>query len=156
MLSFFFDGVPEINVNIQKADTVVNTTDSNALSLLKPPDIQAEIFVHPPYADRECKICHREGGEFSEPQPQLCYQCHEDFTSKYLYIHGPVAGGYCTECHHPHSGKKKLLIRQGQDLCLYCHEKEFIFKNENHSEIGETDCTECHNPHGGQDKTLFN
>lgn len=154
-LNFFFDGVPDTSAIPIKNETLLqtnNTKKTDNLALTVP---ETNRTIHPPYKNRKCKICHTDGG-FTMPQPQLCYQCHEDFSSKYAYIHGPVAGGYCTACHHPHMGEKKLLLRKGQALCFYCHEKEIVFKNENHSGIDETNCTECHNPHGGQDRTLFN
>jgi predicted CXXCH cytochrome family protein len=153
-LTFFFDGVPDNYIASGKKDTLLLVdTSKQQVSLLKAPETNR--FIHPPYGEKGCSNCHVDGG-FTMPQPKLCYQCHDDFAKKYTYLHGPVAGGYCTSCHHPHMGEKKLLLRKGQDLCLYCHEKELVFKNENHSGIEDTKCTECHNPHGGNDKTLLN
>lgn len=154
-LTFFFDGVPDTVKTIIINDTLLQAENSDKLNTPVQTVQETNKFIHPPYKDRECNICHSDG-DFTMPQPQLCYQCHEDFATKYTYVHGPVAGGYCTACHHPHMGEKKLLLRKGQDICLYCHEKELVFKNENHSGIEETYCTECHNPHGGQERTLFN
>lgn len=153
-LTFFFDGVPDTNSVKIKEDTLNLTSDAvTAGDLLKAPETNR--VVHPPFKDKDCSICHYEG-TFTLPQPKLCYQCHDDFATKYPFLHGPVAGGYCTACHHPHMGEKKLLLREGQDLCLHCHDRERVLKNESHDGIENTNCTECHNPHGGQERTMFN
>lgn len=153
-LTFFFDGVPDTTVTVSKKDTLVAVASQPMENMvMKAPETNK--VVHPPYRERACENCHSEGS-LTLPQPQLCYQCHDDFATKYAYVHGPVGGGYCTACHHPHMGEKYLLLRKGHDLCLFCHDKEMVFKNEVHSDIGDTYCTECHNPHGGQEKYMFN
>ncbi len=154
-LTFFFDGVPDTVAPVHNQDSVLQTGNNNQPENTILPAPETNRFIHPPYQDRECDICHSEGA-LTMPQPQLCYQCHEDFSTKYTFVHGPVAGGYCTACHHPHMGNKHLLLRKGQDICLFCHEKEQVFKNENHDGIENTNCTECHNPHGGEDRYFFN
>ncbi len=154
-LTFFFDGVPDTVATVLTKDTLLKANNNVPIENLVLTAPETNRVIHPPYKENECSACHSEG-TMTMPQPQLCYQCHDDFATKYAYVHGPVAGGYCTACHHPHMGEKKLLLRKGQDLCLFCHEKEMVFKNENHSGIDSTNCTECHNPHGGQDRTLFN
>jgi predicted CXXCH cytochrome family protein len=156
-LTFFFDGVPDTTKKelpvISDSLKTANVATMQDASVI---EAKSEYVFHPPYSEGQCENCHN-NGSLTMPQPQLCYQCHEDFSKKFAYLHGPVAGGYCTSCHHPHMAKeKKLLTRTGQDLCLYCHESKDVLKNENHSGIGETKCTECHNPHGGTDKFIFN
>ena len=72
-------------------------------------------------------------------------------------MHGPAAGGYCTECHNPHMSKsKKLLIRNGQDLCLECHAPKSDLSAESHKDIEDSECILCHNPHGGKDRKILN
>ena len=154
-LTFFFDGVPDTAIAFIQKDSLKIKVDSgnvqnNGLNVLL-----SDKTIHQPYKEHQCDACHQTGS-LVMPQPGLCYQCHEDFAAKFTFLHGPVSGGYCTECHHPHQGERKLLKRKGQELCFYCHEKEQVFANEVHAEIGETMCTECHNPHGGTDKFLFN
>ncbi|MEN8155447.1 MAG: cytochrome c3 family protein, partial [Bacteroidota bacterium] len=81
------------------------------------------LFIHHPYREKECALCHNQNrmGSLKEPQPGLCYQCHENFGNKYHFEHGPAAGGHCTECHDPHKSKEeKLLVQTGTDLCLNC------------------------------------
>ena len=158
LVTFFFDGVPE-------ADTLSSTTkqgqqnldstlqEVEALALAEP-----AWLVHYPYAERECAACHNEQslGTMTETQPELCYMCHEDLSASYAYLHGPVAGGYCTSCHDPHSSKNEKLLRfQGDELCFYCHSKESVYKNEMHEDLDGMACADCHNSHGGEDKYIF-
>ncbi|MCF6342569.1 MAG: hypothetical protein L3J31_07180 [Bacteroidales bacterium] len=158
-LSVFFDGVPNPDVidSIARADSlskIAMTKDAPARDR-----VRTEYVFHPPYVDKECASCHDQGqmGKLLEPMPGLCYQCHEDFADQFEVLHGPVGGGFCTECHNPHLTKDKhLLVRTGQDLCLGCHNTNDVFSNEVHEDIEDADCTECHNPHGGDDRFIFN
>ena len=159
MLNFLFDGVPETDtVQAKLTDLEGTSTDSLGrpevlLALEKP-----NRFVHYPYEEGECASCHNELslGTMLEAQPGLCYICHEDLSTVYSYLHGPVAGGYCTSCHDPHiSESGKLLRMTGDDLCLFCHSKESVSKNEMHLDLEGMLCMDCHNPHGGEDKYLF-
>jgi predicted CXXCH cytochrome family protein len=160
VLSFFFDGVPE------PAGANSAATDSLAADSTVAPDAEkrsqpaaAQYFYHAVYEEKSCESCHDpdNGNQLMEDQPDLCYQCHEDFSEKYSVLHAPVEGGECTSCHNPHLAKNKfLLVRQGQALCFECHFSEDIMETETHQDLGETDCTECHNPHGGEDEQLFN
>ena len=138
------------------ADSTI-LADSSASPLI--PIIAETTFnFHEPYASKECDICHDKTamGQLTDSQPDLCYMCHSDFTQEFNFLHGPVAGGYCTACHNPHMSKSKsLLIRTGQELCLYCHDSNQIYKNENHEGIEDYNCTECHNPHGGDNKYYY-
>lgn len=159
ILSIFFDGVPD-STNIENNSNLqVNNVDSNDLKNNLIASNKEQTFSHSPYKEKNCENCHDKNsmGKFVQQQPDLCYQCHEDFKTKFTYLHGPVAGGYCTSCHSPHVSKyEKMLLRKNKQICTFCHDIELVLKNENHSEIGETICTECHNPHGGQDKFILN
>ncbi len=156
VLSFFFDGVPNPE---QKAATAQKTTadtlqskQNRRLSLRRPQEPQQ--FFHPPFADRDCGACHDMGGgnRLNAPVPDLCFECHDDFRQELEVLHGPVAAGACTACHHPHVSKnEKLLARAGQELCLYCHDIRDVRKNDAHEDLGTTLCTECHDAHGGDE-----
>jgi predicted CXXCH cytochrome family protein len=158
-LSFFFDGVPkpDIELTSQKLDSIsrVDSTalDQNVISAQKP-----LIIYHSPYQEKECASCHDKGtmGKFVSLQPELCYQCHDDFKNTYKVLHGPVAGGQCTACHNPHqSENENLLTRKGQFLCLYCHDSDQVLASEEHKDIQDANCTDCHNPHGGENKQIL-
>jgi predicted CXXCH cytochrome family protein len=159
VLSFFFDGVPDpakdttslSNDSLRSLDTAVFA--QNSISKQTP-----QMVVHSPYQDRQCNSCHDQSrmGKLLKSPPGLCYQCHEDFSSKYQVLHGPVGGGQCTQCHSPHSSTNAdLLIRTGQSLCFYCHDSNQVMESTAHLEINDANCTECHNPHGGKDRTFL-
>jgi predicted CXXCH cytochrome family protein len=158
-LSFFFDGVPkpDIELTSQKLDSLARVDSTNLAQnvvTIKEPIIN----FHSPYQEKDCASCHDQStmGRFVSTQPELCYQCHDDFKNTYKVLHGPVAGGQCTICHSPHqSENENLLIRTGQSLCLYCHDIEQVMVTEEHKDIQGANCTDCHNPHGGEDKLIL-
>ncbi|MEI6901122.1 MAG: cytochrome c3 family protein [Bacteroidota bacterium] len=156
--SYFFDGVPMNTDTIQivKHDSVIHHDSIPSLAVTgistEPP-----IYYHPPYRNKKCRTCHdpTSAVRLIQEQPELCYNCHDNFSSQYRFMHGPVDGGECTACHAPHQSENpKLLLRTGPALCLFCHDSRLIFKNEKHKESETTDCIECHNPHGGN-KAFF-
>ena len=159
VLRFFFDGVPEADssgVALRQGADAVPDTSFRVQETMASMDQGGQ--VHYPYGERDCASCHDEQslGTMVEPQPALCYICHEDLGQSYNYLHGPVAGGYCTACHDPHrSDHPKLLKLNGDDLCFYCHQKASVRKNEMHQDLEGMVCMDCHNPHGGEDKYIF-
>jgi len=159
ILTFFFDGVPDHDsVSSASGGTAKEMSDTLALTDEATAEKKTVQVLHYPYQEKECAVCHDQNslGDMVEPEPGLCYQCHEDFSYNYKFLHGPVAGGYCTACHHPHmAAEPNLLRRSGQALCLYCHEQLPDSWNEVHGDLGDMNCTECHNPHGGEDKNIL-
>lgn len=156
VLAFFFDGVPPSGAMSASQPVPVQNADSITLAIASAPT--AAIFYHKPYQERKCADCHDAGamGTFQQSQPGLCYKCHQDFSEKFEHLHGPVDGGYCTQCHNPHlGGSDDLLLRRGQDVCLFCHEGSLDFNTGVHSGTNEKNCLDCHNPHGGNDKNLI-
>jgi predicted CXXCH cytochrome family protein len=158
-LSFFFDGVPNPDKetaihpkdSLNRIDTAGNK--QNLMSKIFP-----QMYFHSPYKDQKCSICHDQTrfGKFTKNQPELCYQCHDNFGNKYKVLHGPVGGGQCVMCHSPHQSiNVNLLTRTGQSLCLYCHNSERILAMDQHQDIKDASCIECHNPHGGDDKFIL-
>lgn len=158
MLTFFFDGVPE-NDTLTTGLTGPGETQADTVRQEELLSVSAPTrFIHYPYEEGDCASCHNELslGTMVEDQPGLCYLCHEDQSAVYDYLHGPVAGGYCTACHDPHMSESgKLLRKTGDDLCFYCHERESVLKNEMHLDLDGMLCMDCHNPHGGEDKYIF-
>jgi predicted CXXCH cytochrome family protein len=159
-LSTFFDGVPNPNdttmlASINNPDQTLSERINEINAIKAGPDMN----YHMPYLDKACTACHDENliGKFVKAEPDLCYQCHEDFSKTYSVLHVPVEMGECTSCHSPHmSENDKLLLKTGQQLCFGCHDEGDIRKQESHKEIGTTNCTECHNPHGGSETYLMN
>jgi predicted CXXCH cytochrome family protein len=158
LLTLFFDGVPSpvqpaVVAQVKDNGAADSTaTDPASSALLKKP-----YYYHSPYENRECASCHDKSsmGKLLQPLPGLCYQCHDDFTTVYKVLHGPVEGGECTACHSPHMAEnEKLILQKGQQLCLSCHDSTEMFAVDSHKEMGTKACYSCHNPHGG-DKRYF-
>ena len=153
-LSVFFDGVPKPDDDNKKTDSTLVTSNKVFAEKKK----AESLIIHPPYEDRKCNNCHDigKGNKTLQEQPDICYNCHESFVTKYAVLHGPAESGYCSECHNPHTSEyKHLLLSDKQKLCFKCHAKKDVLKNDVHSSIDETLCWDCHNPHGGADRTFM-
>lgn len=150
VLSFFFDGVPEVSSSETPVAASETKVDS---SIIATPSLAAVAMnVHPPYQDKQCHSCHDPGkmGKLIIAQPMVCYACHDDFSKKYKNTHGPVEGGQCTMCHQPHqSGNEHLLTRKGSLVCQYCHESDDLSTISEHQDPENSSCMTCHDPHGG-------
>lgn len=159
LLTFFFDGVPVADsTGAESPVPGILPEDSSSIDSGAPSAGTAALVVHYPYGEKECAACHDQQslGTMVETQPGLCYTCHEDLTTRYNYLHGPVAGGYCTSCHDPHEAEGGKLLRfTGDKLCFHCHREESVYRNEMHEGLEGMGCTDCHNPHGGEDKYIF-
>ncbi len=166
-------------------------------------------FIHGPFAADECWRCHdlvttsgfrqfrgtggpgaasranlAEGGRLKRPVGELCIHCHADFAAEApenedLWVHGPVASGWCVLCHQPHSSvySKLLYDTPSNGLCNRCHLPDTLLATSEHlaplprpdraaTETGEeaepdeldrvaTDCTRCHDPHRGPDRMIL-
>ena len=86
-------------------------------------------FMHPPFADKQCDVCHApaKDGKVVLTQPDvksLCVTCHDDKaklidTAK---VQHPGAAGDCTDCHSPHASHQPGLPKTNAvDICLGCH-----------------------------------
>ena len=88
--------------------------------------------------------------------PELCYQCHDDFSKDYKSLHYPVEEGDCTTCHNPHQSKNSsLLIKPTGELCEDCHDLNQLLTGDVHEGIDKDQCMDCHNPHGSNDEFLL-
>jgi predicted CXXCH cytochrome family protein len=154
--SIFFDGVPDkTDSTLTVQQNSVKPKDTVGQSLLNEIKRKERTYFHPPYQNKKCKICHDPSSptKLVQEQPALCYNCHDDFTSTYKYLHGPVSGGYCTSCHSPHQSENpKLVLRKGEALCLFCHDSKALSADSTHATNGLTNCMECHDPHGGSNE----
>lgn len=95
------------------------------------------------------------------PQPQLCFQCHDDVKPQFeLPFHHKIDGGLmqCTDCHDPHSvpAKDPQADPSTQMMCVKCHTETagpFVYE---HAELKVEGCTGCHVAHGGSNPRLLN
>jgi predicted CXXCH cytochrome family protein len=159
LIHLFFDGVPEADTTLAaRLEGDGMQPDSSGYQEEMMATAGPGNFFHYPYGERDCGACHDQQslGNLVEPQPGLCYTCHEDLSTRYHYLHGPVAGGYCTACHDPHTSRNNMFLRlTGDELCFHCHKREGVLRNEVHEGLDGMLCTECHNPHGGEDHFIF-
>ncbi len=161
-LSIFFDGVPDSTQAVRKpvqnhlSAAVSITNDSAVLS----GKAELKFKLHKPYQEHQCEQCHDAVniGRLKKPQPDLCYSCHDNYTEKYAFVHGPVSSGHCLACHNPHlSENRKLLTRSEDRICSYCHRSEQVLENKVHQQAASvTDCLHCHHAHGGKDHYMVN
>ena len=177
VLSFFFDGVPDPDAPVPELELRPVAVDPAEFARMTPEEragllgrrIKAPtVYFHKPVAERRCEECHaieRVGGNTSFPSGvptlvvplnQLCFRCHDDKRGK-RYVHGPVASGLCTVCHHPHQSSNPFLLRAAvqADLCEQCHVGELFWTREQHAQYGDTACSACHDPHTSERAMLL-
>jgi predicted CXXCH cytochrome family protein len=158
VLTFFFEGVPPLGQGQLMEDS--GDFDSQELSHTRP---KQPWFVHQPRKD--CTLCHDKSRQrvFSsqtyliKPIPELCYQCHADYTTSAAYVHGPVSVGRCLFCHNPHKSRIKHLLKEPEpELCYMCHNIDLVKLIPAHLVKQQFACTECHNAHTSSIKYLLN
>src|ERR1035438_6442647 len=85
ILGFFFDGVPPLASQQAVSGNQETGTkkDTAAIKAKEKASIPKGTF-HPPYANNKCSVCHNQDqmGKILEPQPGLCYKCHDDFEAR--------------------------------------------------------------------------
>jgi len=156
-MTFFFEGVPPLGQNQLTEEP--GDFDSQRLSQTSPKQIW---FTHQPTKD--CTLCHNFSKQrvFSsqtyliKPVPELCYECHADFTASASYVHGPVAVGRCLLCHNPHKSRiEHLLTEPEPQLCYLCHNIDTVRFIPAHLLKQQFACTDCHNTHTSSIKYLL-
>ena len=158
VMTFFFEGVPPLGQD--QLTEEFGDYDSRELSQTRPKQIW---FTHQPAKD--CTTCH----DFSKrrvfssqtylikPVPELCYECHADYTTSASYVHGPVAVGRCLFCHNPHKSRiEHLLTEPEPQLCYQCHNIDAVKLIPAHLVKQQFACTDCHNAHTSSVKYLLN
>ncbi len=157
MLTFFFDGVPPLRS--ETAPTAAPARKEDAAAVSAP---ASNWIIHEPVKD--CTRCHgnRQQRGFSPKVqllaevPQLCYQCHKEYSSLEGWVHGPVATGDCLLCHEPHKTQTESLLRKPvPELCHRCHEPQAVRALRHHAEPSYGHCTDCHEGHAGATKNLL-
>lgn len=105
---------------------------------------------HPPFAERSCDSCHRQGTiARAKPKNNVCFACHDEKTFQAKFVHSAVKRGQCTGCHDPHlSDRPKFVRAAGPALCTGCHtEIKTKISLANGHPPARDDCTTCHDPH---------
>ena len=158
MLTFFFDGVPSLTGSGDATageDEQAATDDAAGAK----EDRQVVMSSHQPASD--CAKCHtteRQTGlpDLIKAEPELCYDCHADYTINRRVVHGPVAVGECLICHEPHKSRFRRLRRMREpQLCYYCHAESVVKTIAAHQELPTSVCTRCHDPHAGAARMLL-
>ncbi len=161
VLTFFFTGVPPLG-GVPEAVSVPAPQPTQAVPVRVglPTPHTARFWVHGPYASRKCDRCHTP----SDPRMpsdmghvksgKACEGCHTAFFAALnadpsQWVHGPVANGNCTTCHHPHRSPNRFMLRvEPAKLCDSCHGFRAAPENPAHLEA-EGACLNCHDPHSG-------
>ena len=148
---------------------------------------EPQFFVHGPYGAGQCDKCHALvaskpfraeapeaikatpaserksiGPRLAAPLKEICLTCHGDKAhtvaqAQGLWMHGPVADGWCVACHSPHRAARQymLLGKNNVELCTGCHRKPDLLQSAAHHKEPEADCLACHNPHQGKNASLL-
>jgi predicted CXXCH cytochrome family protein len=91
--------------------------------------------VHQPVASGMCSSCHDPHSSDTQlllrnPQPDLCFDCHDKKLVAGTNVHAPVASGQCTSCHAAHvTENKPLLTKPINQLCIVCHRPQATGKH---------------------------
>lgn len=105
---------------------------------------------HPPFAERSCESCHRQGTiARARPKNNVCFACHDEKSFQAKFVHSAVKQGRCTACHDPHMSERAKFVRaDGPALCTGCHAaiKAKIEGKGAHPPAADS-CTTCHDPH---------
>lgn len=89
---------------------------------------------------------------------KVCLECHTELDKllKQPFVHTPVKGRKCTECHLPHaSSHGKLLEAKGGEVCNACHTVIPKAPRSTHKPVAEGKCQGCHDPHASANKAVL-
>jgi predicted CXXCH cytochrome family protein len=160
VLVFFFDGVPPLGSETEGfEEDILADGSEDEIAMSRPKEI---IFIHEPY--QQCSRCHGEleqqgfsrRTELAAPVPNLCYECHDDYTISAVVVHGPVALGECIFCHDPHQSRNEHLVKKPEpELCYLCHSVDIIESIEKHQTETLLECTNCHDAHSSETRGLL-
>jgi predicted CXXCH cytochrome family protein len=159
-LVFFFDGVPPLGSETAEVEEDILTAGSEDEETVRRP--RQVVFLHEPY--QQCSRCHGEleqqgfsrQMELAAPVPNLCYECHDDYTESAVVVHGPVALGQCIFCHDPHQSKNEHLVKRPEpELCYFCHDVSVIESIDEHQTEALLECTNCHDAHSSENQGLL-
>ena len=112
--------------------------------------------LHEPY-EKGCDSCHEQGGKVSIDR---CGECHPEVLKQMQSMHSHLAkrdGITCVNCHTPHAGDEKRLLRaREKQVCSACHRASIDkYKNSPFKHGSIDNCSDCHYPHGGNDMAML-
>ncbi len=150
-----------------------------------------------PPDQRACEACHGAGQAHidagggtagnlqtfaaSEPAPERakpCLRCHGNDAALHDFTYGEHARAdvTCTDCHDPHGGRGRYMMRTGDPLtqplrgttwrdeetmvvlCYRCHpDVRSIFALPERHKVpeGVVSCVDCHQPHGSPERAML-
>ncbi|MFZ0734327.1 MAG: cytochrome c3 family protein [Candidatus Sulfotelmatobacter sp.] len=123
-------------------------------------------FLHPPFADKTCEICHApaKDGKVVLTQAtakELCVTCHDEQAKKIDNAKVPHPGAQasdCLDCHNPHASAQPYLPKtDAVNICLGCHTDiaDLHKKADLHQPAFEQGCSTCHDAHGSDNQHLL-
>jgi predicted CXXCH cytochrome family protein len=125
------------------------------------PGVKAAPFKHGPVDTDTCDACHEEvdasGHTFKmlNTGAELCGSCHE-LELEEEYVHQPAAEDLCVECHHPHGGQDRFMLRAaGAATCTECHDDVTEGMPMVHGPAAAGACTACHRSHCSSNAKLL-
>ena len=163
-LSYFFDGVPTQTGQGQKAagrgPAATNAAATKPGLPVSPAPVQPVVFIHKPYAQEDCLVCHesRFAVEMRAPLKEVCMNCHKELAAKAApkSSHQPYNNGECASCHNPHySANKHLLVKSAKTLCADCHDPMVAKPKSSHQPYDDGECLSCHVAHASANKFLL-
>ena len=114
--------------------------------------------LHPPFKD-DCRECHtNNSGKISQ---EKCLECHDEIREELYSSHSHLTdrdGNSCTNCHSPHAGDAKSLLKWKQTVvCRECHDDTFKRHEDTRYKHKATAdrCNICHAVHGNNQVALL-
>jgi predicted CXXCH cytochrome family protein len=114
-------------------------------------------ILHGPY-NKGCETCHVSGS--GSVAIETCQQCHPEVLERMQSLHNHLTrrdGNSCVNCHTPHAGDDKHLLRARQkQVCARCHRPSVEkYKNSPYKHESIDICSDCHYPHGGDEMAML-
>jgi predicted CXXCH cytochrome family protein len=120
------------------------------------------VISHPSFLEGWCDRCHTDHTQ-STPMllkadpAELCLQCHEKTETHERAVQHPPGGQTCVDCHSPHQGSVRHLLRDEDMLldCSRCHAEDLAeaqakpFRHRFFNPVSE--CGSCHYAHQGSE-----
>jgi predicted CXXCH cytochrome family protein len=74
-----------------------------------------------------------------------------------MVVHEPMSTGQCGECHDPHGGRDRMLLKAPSvgELCARCHVDVVGANRKVHGPVAAGACAVCHSPHASRYPSLL-